>query len=79
MKNIENWWDRTTKEMTLSILRQRLNIPDTVGIFVDDPVCGEETHPGHAGDRLSDPLVLVPKRLVDELLRCDVRVEVVRH
>jgi hypothetical protein len=55
----------------------RLDIPDALRILIDTPITGEESHPRHARDRLADPLLLIPIRLVHERLRLNVRVEVI--
>lgn len=57
---------------------ERLNVPDTLRVFVNAAVGAEETHAGDALDRLADPLLLVLVSLVNERVRLDVAVEVVR-
>lgn len=57
---------------------QWLDIPNTVCVLCNHPVCGKESHPGHASDGFDDPFILVFERLVDHFLGCDVGVEVVR-
>lgn len=57
---------------------KRLNVPDTLCVFLNTPVTGEESHTGHSLNRLADPALLVLVCLVDELLGADVGVEIVR-
>jgi hypothetical protein len=57
---------------------QWLNVPNHLGVLINASVAGEETHPGHACDALCDPLLLVPVRLIDELVGLAVAVEVIR-
>ena len=58
---------------------QRLNVPDALRVLVDAAVAAEEAHARHAGDALCDPLLLVLVRLVYQVVRLDVAVEVVGH
>lgn len=57
---------------------QRLNIPDTIGIFVGDAIHGEEPHTGNARDGFRQPFLLALEGLVHHAVRGDVRVEIVR-
>jgi hypothetical protein len=67
------------ESVRLRLLLYRLYIPDALRILVNAAVGAEEAHPGDAGDGLGDPLLLVLVRLVDQRVRLDVAVEVVRH
>jgi hypothetical protein len=58
--------------------REWLDVPDHLCVLVDAPIAGEEAHPSDAGDALCDPFLLVLIRLIDELLRLTITVEVVR-
>lgn len=58
---------------------QRLNVPNLLSVLVDAAVASEEAHPGYGCDALGHPLVLVAIGLINEGMRLDVAVEVVRH
>lgn len=58
---------------------KRFNVPDALGILVDATVRSKETHAGHAGDSLGDPLLLVLVRLVNQGMRLNVALEVIRN
>lgn len=60
-------------------MRQRLNVPDALRILVDAAVRAEEAHSRHTLDALGDPALLVAVGLVNELLRLDIAVEIIRH
>lgn len=90
MASLEAWKKRKTEEKhnpstihepsaSLILNLQRLHIPNTIRILINNPIRREKSHPGHTRNRLGDPLVLVDKRLVNHRLRGDVRVEVVRN
>jgi len=64
---------------TIGLYRQRLHIPDHLSILIDTAVAREEAHPTDSRDALGQPPVLILVRLVDELVRLDVAVKVVRH
>lgn len=66
------------KYIRLLVNLERLDVPNLLCVLVDATVTAEETHAGHAGDGLGDPLLLVLVRLVDEVVRLNVAVEVVR-
>ena len=57
--------------------RQRLHVPDHVRILLNAAITGEKPHAAHARDALADPLLLILVRLIDEVLRLDIAVEVV--
>jgi hypothetical protein len=65
-------------DLTFILDIQRLDVPDGVSILIDAPIAAEEAHASNTGDALGNPLVLVLVRSVDEILRREVRVEVVR-
>lgn len=56
-----------------------LNVPDALRILVDATVTAEESHAGNCSDAASYPLILVAVSLVNQFLRLDVAVEVIRH
>jgi hypothetical protein len=74
----------TTQRLLASLWRrlilgnERLHIPDALRILVNTPVTREEAHPRHGGDGLCSPFLRVLVALIDELLRLDVRREVIR-
>jgi hypothetical protein len=57
--------------------RQRLYIPDALRIFINTPITAEEPHARHTSDTLSNPLILVLVRLVDQRLSLVVAMEVI--
>lgn len=54
-----------------------LGIPDLLCILFDATIRAEEAHSRHGSNGLGQPFVLVFVRLIDELLRVDVALEVV--
>lgn len=63
----------------LVILRnQRLHIPNALSIFINTSITTEEAHSRNTQDSLGDPLILVLVRLIDQSLRLDVTVEIIR-
>lgn len=58
---------------------QWLHVPDSIAVLIDTAIAREEAHPANASDALSDPFLLILVRLVDQILRLAVAVEVVRH
>lgn len=70
---------RITSSRAVRLRLDRLNVPDHLGVLVNATVAGEEAHTRHARDGLGQPLVLLLVGLVDQSLRVDVRLEVVRH
>ena len=61
----------------LCLGRHGLHVPDTIRVFHYTAITGEESHAGHAGNALADPLVLVLVGLVDKVLGLDIAVKVV--
>ena len=57
--------------------RKWLDIPDRLGILIDTAIAREEAHAGDAGNALREPFLLVAVRLINQLLRLDVRGEVI--
>lgn len=65
-------------DFCLILYIQWFDVPDTVCIFVDATITAEETHASNTGDTLGDPGILILVRSVDEILCCEVGVEVIR-
>lgn len=62
----------------LALHLDRLNIPDHLGVLVDTPITREESHPRYTRNRFGQPLLLILVRLIDQLLRIEVALEVIR-
>jgi len=60
------------------LLFEHTHIPNHLGVLINTPVRAEEAHAGDAGDGLGEPGLLVLVGLVDEPVRVDVALEVVR-
>lgn len=58
---------------------ERLDVPNHIRVLIDATITAEEAHASHRDDRLLDPLLLVLVRLVHEVVRLDVAVEVIRN
>lgn len=56
-----------------------LSVPDTLGVFVDASIAAEETHACDRSDTLRNPLILITVCFVDQLVRLNVAVEVIRN
>ncbi len=65
--------------LILALHVQRLNVPNGFSILIDAAITAEEAHARHARDALRKPLVLVLVRRIDEIMRCEVGMEVIRH
>jgi hypothetical protein len=63
---------------TVGLRLHRLNVPDHLRVLINATVAREKAHARDARDGLCQPLILLLVRLVDQLLRVDVRLEVVR-
>jgi hypothetical protein len=57
---------------------QWLHIPNALCILVDAAITAEETHPSNTSNALSDPLLLVLVRFINQGLSLVVAVEVIR-
>ena len=56
----------------------RLHIPNHLRILINTPITTKEAHPAHTSNALRQPLLLIPKRLINQILRLAVAVEVIR-
>ena len=59
----------------LNLLRlsvYRLDVPDTLGVFVDTAVGAEETHTSNTTDTFAYPLFLVPIFFINQLVGVDI-------
>ena len=65
------------RNMFLLLHIQRLNVPYALRVLLDTPVAAKKAHPGHAGDALGRPAILVAEGLVNELLRLAVGAEII--
>jgi hypothetical protein len=63
----------------ISTRRQRLHIPDHLRILLNTAITTKEPHPRHTLNRPPRPPLLVPIRLVHQILRLHVAGEVVAH
>ena len=59
--------------------RQRLHIPDHLSILLNASITTKKPHPAHALNTFTNPLLLIAIRLVNQLLRLDIRREIIRH
>ncbi len=65
---------------TYSLLNlERLQIPDHISVLLDAPVAAEEAHSSHTSNALLEPSILVLVRFINQLVRLDITVEIVRH
>jgi hypothetical protein len=55
-----------------------LRVPDLLSILLNASIGAEEAHPRHSCDCLGEPFLLVLVRLIDEILRVDVALEIIR-
>ena len=55
----------------------RLHIPDHIRILLNTTITAKKPHPGHTNNALAHPLILIPIRLIHQLLRLDIGIEVV--
>lgn len=68
---------RVTLLGVLRLGRQRLHVPDHLGILINTSITGEKSHSCDRSDGLGQPLLLVLVRLIDELLSINIALEVV--
>lgn len=62
----------------LHLLRHhRLHIPNHLRILLNTAITTEEPHPRHANNTLTNPLLLIPIRLIHQLLRLDIGIEII--
>lgn len=58
---------------------KRLDVPNHVRILIDATIAAEEAHAGDRDDGFLEPLFLVAVRLINEMVRLDIAVEVIRN
>jgi hypothetical protein len=56
---------------------KRLHVPNALRILVNAPITAEETHSRDTGDTLTNPLILVLVRLVNQRLGLIIAVEII--
>ena len=59
------------------VRRQRLHIPDPLRILLNTPITTEEPHPAHTLNTLPCPLLRVLERLIDQILRLHIGIEII--
>ena len=56
---------------------QRFTIPNLLSIFLDAAIATEESHPRDRRDALLQPGILILVRLIHELVRLDIAIEII--
>ena len=59
--------------------RQRLHIPNHLRILLNTAITTKKPHPANTLNAFTDPLLLIAIRLIDQLLRLDIRREIIGH
>lgn len=51
---------------------QRLHVPNTISILINNPIRSKEAHTSHARNALCNPLILILERFIYDALRRDI-------